>query len=185
MAWRRRAVSSVVEHRLYTPAVAGSNPAPPTTRSPVFGLRSPVVGYRSKPLKTADRRLSTSLGVVVQLVRTPACHAGGRGFESRPPRHNPSLRSVLCRAGRPRSRRSSLRLERAGASPASLRSVSCRAGRPRSRRSSLRLRSESESRVASLGLVSGWTSSVTLLKPAASQARASPVSSSSTCESRS
>ena len=31
------------------------------------------------------------LGSVVQLVRTPACHAGGRGFEPHPNRQNYSM----------------------------------------------------------------------------------------------
>ena len=48
--------SSLVARRAHNPKVVGSNPAPAT------------------------------IGLVVQLVRMPPCHGGGRGFESRPDR---------------------------------------------------------------------------------------------------
>jgi hypothetical protein len=70
-----RAVSSVVEHRLYTPAVTGSSPVPPTIPDPPFSWlvrrHSRVrIGRSSSPLSRArtacpfaDRSLSNCLSL--------------------------------------------------------------------------------------------------------------------------
>src|ERR1700756_5717010 len=53
---------------------------------------------RSEPKSS---RRSQIVGVVVQLIKTPACHAGGRGFDSRRPRH--STRKAVLGATTPGS----------------------------------------------------------------------------------
>lgn len=70
-------------------AVCGERGNPETSHSsPIMGLEA--VGYGSKRDETVSCACAwqNTLGLLAQLVRSPACHAGGHGFESRTARQN-------------------------------------------------------------------------------------------------
>ncbi len=62
-----RGIAQLVEQRSPKPRAEGSSP--------------------SAPARLKGGKPQNISGAVVQLVRTPACHAGGRGFKSLPRRH--------------------------------------------------------------------------------------------------
>ena len=64
-------IAQLGEHLPYKQRVIGSSPIVPTKRTEKSFFRPVPSGF-----------VSDEFGPIVQLVRTPPCHGGGRGFES-------------------------------------------------------------------------------------------------------
>ncbi len=74
-------IAQLGEHLPYKQRVIGSSPIVPTKRT----------------VKSFFKLVSDEFGPIVQLVRTPPCHGGGRGFKSHSGRHYADLAHLVER----------------------------------------------------------------------------------------